>query len=233
MPLPFALLLQALPAQDTLLAPLQTPEPESLSLLDVLMKGGWSMIPILLLSVLAVYVFVERMLTLQRAKADPKRFTENVAAYVRSGDVAGAKSYCADRDSPIARIVRAGLDRLGRPIAEIEASVEAQGKHETFLLEKRTDLLASTAGIAPMLGFFGTVVGMISAFQQVQALEGSASPAALAEGIWEALVTTAAGLAVGIIALFAYNFLLARIRRLINDLERASTDFLDLLQTPS
>ena len=231
--MPLALLFQALSVQDTLGVPPAPPEPEALSLLDVLMKGGWTMIPILLLSVLALYVFVERLLTLRRATADPKRFTENVAAYVRAGDIGGAKSYCADRDSPIARIVRSGLDRLGRPIAEIEASVEAQGKHETFLLEKRTDLLASTAGIAPMLGFFGTVVGMISAFQQVQALEGSASPAALAEGIWEALVTTAAGLAVGILALFAYNFLLARIRRLVNDLERASTDFLDLLQTPS
>lgn len=210
------------------------PPPEtSLSLLDVLVKGGWVMIPIALLSLLTVFLFVERWLVLRRAKTDPRRYMETVADYVRSGDVNGAIGYCKAHSTPIARILQRGLERLGRPIGEIREAVQAAGKHETYELEKRTDLLASAAAIAPMLGFLGTVIGMIAAFQQIQAMEGNVNPSLLASGIWEALVTTAAGLAVGILALFAYNFLLNRISRSVNEMERVATDFIDLLQTPA
>ncbi len=210
------------------------PPPEaSLSLLDVLVKGGWTMIPIGLLSVLTVFLFVERWLVLHRAKTDPRQYMETVADYVRSGDVHGAIGYCKAHATPIARILQRGLERLGRPISEIREAVQAAGKHETYELEKRTDLLASAAAIAPLLGFLGTVLGMITAFQQIQAFEGNVNPSLLASGIWEALVTTAAGLIVGIIALFAYNFLLNRISRSVNEMERVATDFIDLLQTPA
>lgn len=210
------------------------PPPETpLSLLDVLVKGGWVMIPIALLSLLTVFLFVERWLVLRRAKTDPRRYMETVADYVRSGDVNGAIGYCKAHSTPIARILQRGLERLGRPIGEIREAVQAAGKHETYELEKRTDLLASAAAIAPMLGFLGTVIGMIAAFQQIQAMEGNVNPSLLASGIWEALVTTAAGLAVGILALFAYNFLLNRISRSVNEMERVATDFIDLLQTPA
>jgi biopolymer transport protein ExbB len=128
--------------------------------------------------------------------------------------------------------LKQGLERLGRPISEIQDAVQAAGKHETFDLEKRTNLLASIAGIAPMLGFFGTVVGMIRAFQQIQNLQGNVNPSVLAGGIWEALITTATGLLVGILALFSYNFLMGRIRRISNAMERSATDFIDLLQEP-
>jgi biopolymer transport protein ExbB len=205
----------------------------SLSLLDILVKGGWVMIPIAVLSLLTVYLFVERWMVLRRTKTDPHRFMETVAEYVRSGDVSGAVGYCKAHETPIARILQRGLERLGRPIAEIREAVQAAGKHETYELEKRTDLLASAAAIAPLLGFLGTVLGMISAFQQIQALEGNVNPSVLASGIWEALVTTAAGLAVGILALFAYNFLLNRISRSVNEMERVATEFIDLLQTPA
>ena len=110
--------------------------------------------------------------------------------------------------------------------------MHAAGKYEAFELEKRTDLLASIASIAPMLGFFGTVTGMIRAFQQIQSLQGNVNPSVLAGGIWEALITTATGLLVGIIAVFFYNFLINRINRLVNDMERSATDFIDLLQEP-
>lgn len=211
---------------------LQAAASQSTSLLDVLVLGGWVMVPLVLLSVLTFYLLVERLVTIRKATSDPEAITDRVRDYVRNGDVEGAISYCEKKDVPITRILKQGLERLGRPISEIQDAVQAAGKYETFELEKRTNLLASVAGIAPMLGFFGTVVGMIRAFQEIQNLQGNVNPSVLAGGIWEALITTAAGLLVGILALFSYNFLLSRIRRLTNDMERSATDFIDLLQEP-
>ena len=208
------------------------PMTEPMSVLDILVQGGWVMIPILLLSLLALYLLVERLLTIRRAESEPEAITDRVRQFVKAGDVSGALTFCRQKDVPITRILRHGLERLGRPIAEIQDAVQSAGKHEAFELEKRTDLLASIAGIAPMIGFFGTVTGMIEAFQEVQNLQGNVNPSVLAGGIWEALVTTAFGLVVGILALFAYNYLLGRIRRLVNDMERSATDFIDLLQEP-
>lgn len=231
----FALLQQGitLPADTAAAALSQVGGVEEATLLDTLVLGGWVMIPILLLSILAIYIFVERLVTIRRAKTDPDAITRRVRDYVQSGDVRGAMGFCESQDKPITRILRHGLERLGRPIAEIQDSVQAQGKHEAFELERRTDLLASIAGIAPMLGFLGTVTGMIRAFQEIQNLQGNVNPSVLAGGIWEALITTAAGLIVGILAFFFYNFLLTRIKRLINDMERSATDFIDLLQAPA
>lgn len=202
------------------------------SLLDILVLGGWVMIPLVLLSILTFYLLIERLITIRNASSNPDAITDRVRDYVRNGDVEGAISYCQQKDVPITRILKQGLERLGRPISEIQDAVQAAGKHETFELERRTNLLASIAGIAPMLGFFGTVIGMIKAFQEIQNLQGNVNPSVLAGGIWEALVTTAAGLLVGILALFSYNFIIGRIRRLTNDMERSATDFIDLLQEP-
>lgn len=209
------------------------PPAESLSALDMFMKGGIVMIPILFLSILTVYLLVERYLALRQAQTHPEKLTRAVSDYVRSGDLTGAIGYCRAQDNPASRIIQRGLERVGRPITEIKEAVQTAGKHETYMLEKRTDLIASAAAIAPMLGFLGTVTGMIQAFQQIQRLQGAVNPSVLAEGIWEALITTAFGLGVGIMALFAYNFLINRINRTVNDLERASTEFIDLLQTPA
>ena len=202
------------------------------SVLDILLEGGWVMLPLLLLSVAALYLFVERMIAVSRAKGDPEAATHRIRQDVRAGRIEEALRFCQEENIPITRILREGLERLGRPISEIQDAVQAAGKHEAFELEKRTDLLASIAGVAPLLGFFGTVTGMIDAFRQVQALQGNVNPSVLAGGIWEALVTTATGLAVGILALLAYNYLLGRIKRLINDMERSATAFIDLLQEP-
>lgn len=199
----------------------------------LLFLGGWSMVPIVLLSILMVAIVWERFRALRRAKGDPETLTRSVSDYVHNGDIAGAKAYCRDQNTPAARIVQRGLERLGRPIGEIKETVQEAGRRETYDLEKRMDLLASVAAIAPMLGFLGTVTGMIGAFRQIQRYEGLVNPSLLAGGIWEALVTTAAGLAVGLLALFAYNLLVSRIARLVNGLERASSDFIDLLQTPT
>ncbi len=230
------LLLQAL--QDSVTLPADTlgaavTGPQPTSFFETLVLGGWVMVPIAILSVLAIYLFVERLLTVQRAKANPSAVADQVRDYVQAGDIRGAISFCDSRDTPVTRILKRGLERLGRPISEIQDAVNAAGKHEAFELEKRTDLLASIAGIAPLLGFLGTVTGMIEAFQEIQRLQGNVNPSVLAGGIWEALLTTAAGLIVGILAFFFYNFLLGRINRLVNDMERSATDFIDLLQEPA
>lgn len=224
------LLPQELPATADSLQPVAAAE--SQSVLDILIQGGWVMIPILLLSIVALFLLVERIITLRRAAADPEAITDRVRDYVTSGDITGALRFCGEQDKPITRILGQGLERLGRPIAEIQDAVQAAGKYEAYELEKRTDLLASIAGVAPMLGFFGTVTGMIDAFQEIQNLQGNVNPSVLAGGIWEALVTTATGLAVGILALLAYNYLMGRIRRRVNDMERSATAFIDLLQEP-
>ncbi len=207
--------------------------PETMTWLNTLALGGWVMVPIVLLSMLTIYLFVERMLTLRRARTDRDAVMDRVRDYVQAGDVRGAMAFCESKEKPLTRILMHGLERLGRPISEIQDAVHAAGRYETFELEKRTDLLASIAGIAPMLGFLGTVTGMIRAFQEIQRLQGNVNPSVLAGGIWEALLTTAAGLVVGILAFFFYNFLLGRINRLVNDLERSATEFIDLLQEPA
>ena len=205
---------------------------ESSSQLDIIMEAGWIMIPIFLLSLLTIYVLVERLMVLKQAKSDRPQIMSRIREYVRAGNVQGAQAYCDAQDNPLTRIVKYGLERLGRPISEIQDAVNSAGKHEAFQLERRMDLLASIAGIAPMLGFLGTVTGMIEAFQQIQALQGNVNPSVLAGGIWEALVSTAGGLIVGIAALFFYNFLLGRINRLVYDMEQSATEFIDMLQAP-
>ncbi len=190
------------------------------------------MIPLALLSFLMFYLFIERLNTLRNAQTDPRYITERTKRYIQEGNIEGAIGFCEAEDNAVARILKRGLERLGRPIAEIQDAVQAAGKYEAFELEKRTDILANIASIAPMLGFLGTVIGMIEAFQEIQSLQGNVNPSVLAGGIWEALITTATGLLVGIIAVFFYNFLIGRINRIINDMERSATDFIDLLQEP-
>ncbi len=205
----------------------------SASQLDIIFQAGWIMIPIFLLSILTVYLLVERLITLRKADSDRSEIMGRVRDYVRQGNTNGAQAFCAAQNKPLTRILNHGLDRLGRPISEIQDAVNAAGKWEAFQLERRMDLLASVAGIAPMLGFLGTVTGMIEAFQEIQNLQGNVDPSVLAGGIWEALVSTAGGLIVGILALFFYNYLLSKINALVNDMEQSATEFIDMLQSPA
>lgn len=228
-----AFILQAADSTGSAILSPVAPPPEQVSTLQILASAGWVMYPIILLSVVTIYLFVERLMNLRKAATDPAAIMDRIRDYVRAANIDGAQAFCDAQDKPITRILKHGLERLGRPISEIQDAVNAAGKYEAFELEKRTDLLASIAGIAPMLGFLGTVTGMISAFQQIQNLQGNVNPSVLAGGIWEALLTTAAGLIVGILAFFFYNFLFERIRRLVNDLERSATEFVDLLQAPA
>lgn len=206
---------------------------ESMSIFELLSEGGILMIPLFLLSLVAVYVIAERWRSLNNSRMEIDSLLRTIEGMLKDGDRERALTYCDGIDKPLARILKAGIRRLGRPIRDIEDAIRNAGKKEIFHLEKRMNWLATIAGVAPLVGFTGTVTGMIEAFMDIQSLQGNVNPSVLAGGIWEALITTATGLIVGIIAYGFYNFLLGKINRMIHELENASADFVDLLQAPS
>ncbi len=208
------------------------PVNQSLSIIDLAVAGGFMMIPIILLSLIAIYIFIERFLTINKANQDPNAFMHRVKEQVLKGDVNGAKLLCTQTDSPIARMIEKGISRIGSPLKNIEASIENVAKIEIFKLEKNLSTLATIAGSAPMMGFLGTVIGMVKAFIAISQQEGSVSPKLLSSGIYTAMVTTVAGLIVGIIAYLAYNYLVSRVQKVIHKMEYTSIDFVDLLQEP-
>ncbi len=205
---------------------------ETVRLIELLLKGGFMMIPIFLLSILAVYIFVERLMTIRKASQTPDGFLDNIKSAVLRGDVNGAKLLCAQSDTPIARMIEKGIARLGSQLKNIEASIENVGKIEVYKLEKNLSFLATISGVAPMIGFLGTVTGMIQAFIAIAQEEGTVSPKLLSSGIYEAMITTASGLFVGIIAYLGYNYLVTRVQKLVYRMEYTSINFLDILQEP-
>ncbi|PWN07921.1 MotA/TolQ/ExbB proton channel family protein [Rhodohalobacter mucosus] len=225
-------LLQVAEAETDSLA-LMLQEESSMSFFEILQQGGLLMIPLFILSVLAIYVIAERWRTLENSRMDVNTMLNNIESLLKSGSQHRAVQYCEEFDKPLARILKSGIRRLGRPIRDIEDAIHNAGKKEIYSLEKRMNWLATIAGVAPLIGFTGTVTGMIRAFMDIQSLQGNVNPSVLAGGIWEALITTATGLIVGIIAYGFYNFLLGKINRMVFELENASADFVDLLQTPS
>ncbi len=208
------------------------PVNQSLSIIDLALAGGFMMIPIVALSLVAIYIFVERFLTINKANQDPEPFMHRVKEKVLKGDINGARLLCSQTDSPIARMIEKGISRIGSPLKNIEASIENVGKIEIFKLEKNLSTLATISGSAPMMGFLGTVIGMVEAFIAISQEEGSVSPKLLSSGIYTAMITTVAGLIVGIIAYLAYNFLVSRVQKVIHKMEYTSIDFVDLLQEP-
>jgi biopolymer transport protein ExbB len=216
---------------DTLAQMLQ--EEASMSFFEILSQGGILMFPLFLLSILAIYVIAERWRTLDNSKMDVNSMLNNIESLLKSGSQQKAIQYCEEFDKPLARILKSGIRRLGRPIRDIEQAIHNAGKKEIYQLEKRMNWLATIASVAPLIGFTGTVTGMIRAFMDIQSLQGNVNPSVLAGGIWEALITTATGLIVGIIALGFYNYLVGKVNRMVFELENASADFVDLLQTPS
>ena len=190
------------------------------------------MYPILLLSFIAIYIFFERLLTLNKANQNPDALMSKVKELVLKGDINGAKLLCAQNDTPIARMIEKGVSRIGSPLKNIEASVENVGRIEVFRLEKNLSTLATISGAAPMMGFLGTVIGMVQAFIAIAQQEGSVSPKLLSSGIYTAMLTTVAGLIVGIISYLAYNFLVTRVQKIIHKMEYSSIEFIDLLQEP-
>ena len=216
----------------TQLDTLSTGGQEHMRIIELLLKGGFMMIPIFLLSILAVYIFIERMLTIKKASQIGDSFFDNVKNLVLKGDISAAKIICAQNDTPIAKMIEKGVSRLGSELKNIEASIENVGKIEIYKLEKNLSMLATISGAAPMIGFLGTVTGMIRAFMAIAQEEGTVSPKLLSSGIYEAMLTTAAGLFVGIIAYLGYNYLVTRVQKLVYRMEYTSINFLDLLQEP-
>jgi biopolymer transport protein ExbB len=190
------------------------------------------MIPIGVMFIMVTYLFIERWLTIQKANQDPTPFMSKVKELVLRGDVNGARLMCSRHDSPIARMIEKGISRIGSPMKTIEASIENVGRLEVFKLEKNLATLATIAGAAPMIGFLGTVIGMVQAFIAISQEEGSVSPKLLSSGIYTAMITTVAGLIVGIIAYLAYNYLVSRVQKVVHKMEYTSIDFIDLLQEP-
>src|SRR5688572_19376969 len=215
-----------------ILAQIVTPEtPEqAISLWELTLKGGPLMIPIILCSFVAIYIFVERILTINKANQDQSTFMARIKELVQKGDITGARMLCSQFDSPVARMIEKGVARIGSPLKNIEASIENTGKIEIFKLEKNLSILATVAGAAPMMGFLGTVMGMVTAFIAIAQEEGSVGPKLLANGIYEAMITTVAGLIVGIIAYLGYNYLVTRVSKVIHRMEYSSIEFVDLLQ---
>lgn len=218
---------------DTVAATVSTPE--KITLWDMALKGGWIMLVLVLCLVLALYISIERYLALRNALRDEKdnTFMSNIRNYIHEGNIEGARSLSKQTDSPIARMIDKGLSRLGRPLTDIQAAIENEGKLEVARLEKGVSLVATVASLGPMLGFLGTVTGMVTAFQDMAHAGNNIEIGILATGIYEAMVTTVGGLIVGIIAYFLYNVLVGRINKVVFDLEARATEFMDLLHEPA
>lgn len=204
---------------------------EKISLWSLLKEGGVLMIPLLLCSIILVYVFVERLMVIRKAGVIDPNFMLHIRENVSNGNLTSAKALCRNTDSPIARMIEKGLSRIGKPIDNIEKSMENTGKLEVYKLEKNTSILSTLAGIAPMFGFLGTIAGMIILFFNVQ--HQGFSLETIAGGIYTKMVTSAVGLIIGLLAYVAYMYLNAQINKNVNRMEAASVEFLDILQEPA
>ncbi len=232
-------LLFSLLAQTNMVEPVQAAALDAqaavppLNLWSLSLKGGFIMIPIVLLSLVTIYIFVERLLVLRDAARQDNTFMQRIKDYIHAGDVESALNLCKKNPTPVARLIEKGITRLGRPMNDVLVAIENVGNIEVAKLERRFTWIATTAGGAPMLGFLGTVTGMVSAFYSMAAAGEAADITTLSSGIYEALVTTVAGLVVGIIALFAYNYLVSRGNTVVNQLEASTMEFMDLLNEPA
>ena len=198
-------------------------------------QGGWIMLVLVVLLALAIYISIERYLALRQAvkTEDDNNFMNNIREYIHKGDVDGARTLSKQTNSPLARMVDKGLSRLGRPLSDIQAAIENEGKLEVARLEKRVSLVATVASLGPMIGFLGTVTGMVTAFQNMAHAGNNINIEVLATGIYEAMVTTIGGLIVGIICYFLYHVLVTRINKVVLDIEVRATEFMDLLHEPA
>lgn len=205
----------------------------AMSIWDLTLKGGWLMIPLAILAVISIYIFFERVFAISSASKQDKNFMQQIKDLIHAGKIDEAKRLCQSIDKPHARMIEKGVSRIGRSNNDVLVAIENVGNMEIARLEKGFAWLATTAAGAPMIGFLGTVTGMVQAFYALASSGQNSNVSILASGIYEALVTTVAGLVVGIIALFAYNFLTARVNKVMNRLEGSTMEFMDLLNEPA
>ncbi|MBR6246599.1 MAG: MotA/TolQ/ExbB proton channel family protein [Bacteroidales bacterium] len=205
----------------------------SFSLIEMAAKGGWLMIVLLILSIIAIYIFGQKWWLISRAGKVDKNFMKDIRDYIHEGKIKSAIDLCERFDSPIARLVQKGIERIGRPLNDIQTAVENVGNAEVARLEKGLPILATIAGGAPMIGFLGTVIGMVQAFFNMSQAGNNIDITLLSSGIYTAMITTVGGLIVGIVAYFGYNWLTSKISDLVFKMESATIDFMDLLHEPA
>ncbi len=209
-------------------------EQEPINLLTMAQYGGWIMIVLAVLLALGVYIFIERAVVLHKAQREEKSFMDRIKDYIHEGKIDSAINLCHQQNTPTSRMVEKGITRIGRPMQDVMVAIENVGNLEIAKLEKNLVILATVASGAPMIGFLGTVIGMVNVFYNMAGSNsGVIELSALSEGMYQAMVTTVGGLIVGIICIFAYNFLVARIDRVVRQLEARTLDFLDLLNEPA
>ena len=220
---------------DTLENTAATTAPERITLWDMALNGGWIMLVLVLLMVLAIYIFIERFLTLNGALKgqEDEQFMDKIRQFVHEGNVDAARSLAKETSTPLGRMISKGFSRLGRPLPDIQAAIENEGQLEVARLEKRVSYVATVASLGPMIGFLGTVTGMITAFQDMAHAGNNIDISLLSTGIYEAMVTTVGGLIVGIICYFLNNLLVSRINKVVFELEVRANEFMDLLHEPA
>ena len=209
------------------------PTEAEINVIDLAFKGGWIMVVLLLLSLMAGYIFIQRLLVIRRAGKEDQNFMNRIKDYVLEGKVDSALNLCRSTNTPSARMIEKGITRLGRPMNDVLVAIENVGNLEIAKLEKGFPLIATTAAGAPMLGFLGTVTGMVRAFFGMANPGTNVDVSRLSGGIYEALVTTVGGLVVGIITLFAYNYLVSQVDNVVNKMEARTMEFMDLLNEPA
>ena len=212
--------------------PTTAPE-QTLSLWDLTLQGGVIMIPLAVMLLVSIYILVERYIVIRRASQEDATFMKRIRDYIHDGEIESATKLCKKTDTPYARLIHKGITRIGRPMNDVLVAIENTGNIEVSALGRGFTWLSTTAAAAPMIGFLGTVTGMIEAFFDMSKAGTASNIAVLSDGIYEALVTTVAGLIVGIVALFAYNFLVSRVNRVMSNLEAKTMEFMDLLNEPS
>ncbi|MCX4333313.1 MAG: MotA/TolQ/ExbB proton channel family protein [Bacteroidales bacterium] len=205
----------------------------SFSLISMAAKGGWLMLVLLLLSIVAIYIFGNKWWMIYKAGQIDKNFMNNIHELIHEGKIKSAVELCRKYDSPVARLVEKGIERIGRPLSDIQTAVENMGNVEVARLEKGLPMLATIAGGAPMIGFLGTVMGMVQAFFNMSQAGNNIDITLLSGGIYTAMVTTVGGLIVGIIAYFGYNYLTSRISNLVFKMENTTIEFMDMLHEPA
>lgn len=206
---------------------------KTMNIIDLAIKGGWIMIVLAILSIVAVYIFVDRYIALNRATKEDKGFVNNIKTFIHKGDLEGARALTKNNNTPIGRMLDKGLARIGRPLNDINQAVENVGKLEVARLENGVSLVGTIAGLGPSLGFLGTVTGMVKAFFDMASAGNNIDIQILSAGIYEAMITTVGGLIVGIICNFLYSILVSKINKIVFLLEARTMEFMDLLHEPA
>ena len=217
---------------NPVLTPIASGEPE-MNLWDMACKGGWIMIVLALMSVITFYIFFERAAFIRKAGKEDPLFMERIRDYIKTGEIKAAINYCRIANTPSARMIEKGITRMGRPAADIQTAIENTGNIEVAKLENGLSIIATVSSGAPMLGFLGTVTGMVRAFWNMANAGNNIDITLLSSGIYEAMITTVGGLVVGIVAMFAYNHLVYRVDKVVSQMEARTLAFMDLLNEPA